>query len=51
MSLRFFIIASLLTNVSLLAEVQIEEIIVTGSILNNAEENSSPVEIINEADL
>ena len=38
-------------NLTLIADMQIEEIITTGSILNNPAENSSPLDIIDQDDL
>ena len=38
-------------SLTLIADTQIEEIITTGSILNNPIENSSPIDIIGQDDL
>ena len=51
MKLKIPLLISCFLNLALIADTQIEEIITTGSILNNLAEDSSPVEIINQEDL
>ena len=51
MKLKIPLLICCFFNLALIADTQIEEIITTGSILNNPVENSSPLDIIDQGDL
>ena len=51
MKLKLLLIMFCTFNINLIAETQIEEVITTGSLLHNPDEDSSPIDIISEENL